>query len=74
MIVAERQSPLAKPAANDNHPITRPPLPILIDARFSSRLSRDMQQSRQRPNEAASGGNPTGTPRGFGEMNACVTI
>jgi hypothetical protein len=39
-IDAQRQSDLAKPAARDNHPITRPPLLILIDAPFSSRLSR----------------------------------
>lgn len=30
---------LAKSAASDNHPITRPPLLILIDAPLSSRLS-----------------------------------
>jgi hypothetical protein len=40
MIDAPRQSDLAKPAARDNHPTTRPPLLILIDAPFSSRLSR----------------------------------
>jgi hypothetical protein len=32
---------LAKPAASDNHPITRPLLLILIDAPLSSRLSRN---------------------------------
>jgi hypothetical protein len=40
LIDAPRQSGLAKPAARDNHPSTRPPLLILIDAPFSSRLSR----------------------------------
>jgi hypothetical protein len=40
LIDAPRQSDLAKPASRDNHPCTRPPLLILIDAPFSSRLSR----------------------------------
>jgi hypothetical protein len=40
LIDAPRQSELAKPAARDNHSTTRPPLLILIDAPFSSRLSR----------------------------------
>jgi hypothetical protein len=34
---------LAKSAATDNHPITRPPLLTLIDAPLSSRLSRHNQ-------------------------------
>jgi hypothetical protein len=34
-----RQSELANTAANDNHPLTRPPLLILIDAPLSTRLS-----------------------------------
>jgi hypothetical protein len=42
LIDAPRQSDLAKPAAGDNHPTTRPPVLILIDAPFSSRLSRYM--------------------------------
>jgi hypothetical protein len=36
----QRQSELANKAASDNHPLTRPPLLILIDAPLSSRLSR----------------------------------
>jgi hypothetical protein len=40
LIVAPRQSELAKPTASDNHRSTRPLLLILIDARFLSRLSR----------------------------------
>jgi hypothetical protein len=43
LIDAPRQSDLAKPASRDNHPCTRPPLLILIDAPFSSRLSRYRQ-------------------------------
>jgi hypothetical protein len=43
LIDAPRQSELAKPAARDNHSTTRPPLLILIDAPFSSRLSRYRQ-------------------------------
>jgi hypothetical protein len=39
LIDAPRQSGLAKPTAGDNHPTTRPPVLILIDAPFSSRLS-----------------------------------
>jgi hypothetical protein len=44
LIDAPRQSDLAKPASRDNHPCTRPPLLILIDAPFSSRLSRYSKQ------------------------------
>jgi hypothetical protein len=39
----QRQSELANKAASDNHPLTRPPLLILIDAPLSSRLSRYIQ-------------------------------
>jgi hypothetical protein len=35
---------LAKSVASDNHPYTRPPLLILIDAPLSSRLSRHILQ------------------------------
>jgi hypothetical protein len=37
---------LAKSAASDNHQSARPPRLILIDAPFSSRLSRYITQSR----------------------------
>ncbi|MFQ3459340.1 hypothetical protein PMN64_39325, partial [Bradyrhizobium sp. UFLA01-814] len=40
MIVAQRQSNLAKPAASVNYLLTRPPRLILIDAPLSSCLSR----------------------------------
>src|SRR5689334_22416953 len=36
---------LAKPPARDNHPITRPPLLILIDAPISPSLSRHRGRS-----------------------------
>jgi len=42
---------LAKSAASDNHPYTRPPLLILIDAPFSSRLS--LRQAKPRRGERA---------------------
>jgi hypothetical protein len=40
MIVARRQSALAKRTVSDNDQFARPPLLILIDAPFPSRLSR----------------------------------
>jgi hypothetical protein len=40
MIVAQRQSALAKRTVSDNDQFARPPLLILIDAPFPSRLAR----------------------------------
>jgi hypothetical protein len=47
MIVAQRQSALAKRTVSDNDQFARPPLLILIDAPFPSRLARYTARKRR---------------------------
>jgi hypothetical protein len=55
MIVAQRQSALAKRTVSDNDQFARPPLLILIDAPFPSRLARYIEDRRYLAGAAAPG-------------------